>query len=412
MNTIPVLRPLALPNYRRLFLAMMLAIFGQGAWALYLAMQTLDLGANPAQLASVVVWSGVGLLTSSIPAGIVADRVSKRKILLAVMLLNTAITAGTTSLALSGLATYWQLACSAFLVGSATAFFFPAYTALVPTMVEPDHLMAVNGLEGATRPVIGQALAPALVGATIGASIPPAGGAIVALAYALATAFAFSLPTTSPTAPTQGAAPHPLQDLIDGFRYVAITPWVAISVTFAATMTLLTVGPLEVLLPTLLRHGHDNGAAVYGAVLAALGLGGLAGSLTMGSRPAPAHFLRSMILLWGAGCLPFALAALTLNPWALAAVLFIYGAMIGAGMVIWGAVLQEHVPLVMLGRVASLDFFISIAFMPLSIATTGLLAHQLGTHTLFLAAGLGPLAISISLLVTGRLRSPATQGTS
>ena len=57
MNTIPVLRPLALPNYRRLFLAMTLTIFGQGAWALYLAMQTLDLGANPAQLASVVVWS-------------------------------------------------------------------------------------------------------------------------------------------------------------------------------------------------------------------------------------------------------------------------------------------------------------------------------------------------------------------
>lgn len=131
----------------------------------------------------------------------------------------------------------------------------------------------------------------------------------------------------------------------------------------------------------------------------------------MGSRPAPRHFLRSMILLWGAGCLPFALAALTLNPWVLAAGLFIYGAMIGAGMVIWGAVLQEHVPLEMLGRVASLDFFISIAFMPLSIATTGLLAHQLGTHTLFLAAGLGPVAIAIGLLATGRLRSPATQGT-
>ena len=98
-------------------------------------------------------------------------------------------------------------------------------------------------------------------------------GAIIALAYALATALAFSLPTTTTTAPNEGTAPHPLQDLIDGFRYVAITPWVAISVTFAATMTLLTVGPLEVLLPTLLRHGHDNGAAVYGAVLAALGCG-------------------------------------------------------------------------------------------------------------------------------------------
>ena len=58
MTTIPVLRPLTLPRYRRLFLAMTLALFGQGAWALYLAMQTLDLGATPAQLAGVVAWSG------------------------------------------------------------------------------------------------------------------------------------------------------------------------------------------------------------------------------------------------------------------------------------------------------------------------------------------------------------------
>lgn len=402
MTTIPVLRPLTLPRYRHLFLSMTLAIFGQGAWALYLAMQTLDLGATPARLAGVVVWSGVGLLACSLPAGIIADRVDKKRVLLTVMLVNSAVATATTLLALTDLATYWQLSSSAFLIGAATAFFFPAYTALVPTMVEPEQLMAVNGLEGATRPVIGQAAAPALVGAVIGASVPPAGGGIIALAYLLAVGLVLSLPSTS--AGAEGTATHPLRDLLDGFRYVVSTAWIAISVSFAALMTLLVVGPLEVLLPTLLRQGHGNGAAVYGAVLAALGVGGLVGSLVMGSLATPCRYLPVMILLWAVGCTPFALASVTLDPWVLAAGLFVYGAMIGAGMVIWGTVLQEHVPIDMLGRVASLDFFISIAFMPLSIAATGLLTRWIGTDTLFLAAGLGPPAIAVALLATGHLR--------
>ena len=404
MNTIPVLGPLTLPRYRRLFLAMTLAVFGQGAWALYLAMQTLHLGASPAQLAGVVVWSGAGLLVCSLPAGLVADRSNKRLVLTGVMLVNATVAAATTLLAAIGLITYWHLSGSAFLIGAATAFFFPAYTALVPSMVEPDQLMAVNGLEGATRPVIGQAAAPAIVGAAIGAAVPPAGGGLIALAYSLAVILTLSLHDPGPSNTDEAPGTNPLRDLLDGFRYVAATPWIAVSVSFAALMTLLVIGPLEVLLPTLLRQSHDNGPAIYGAVLAALGLGGLAGSLIMGSRRTPRRYLRAMILCWAAGCVPFVLTVLTLNPWVLATGLFLYGALIGAGMVIWGAVLQERIPIEMLGRVVSLDFFISIAFMPLSIAATGLLARWLGTNALFLAAGLGPLAIGLALLATGRLR--------
>ncbi|WP_305143038.1 hypothetical protein [Kocuria marina] len=63
------LRPLTIPTYRTLFAAMVLTIFAQGAWALYLAMQTLDLGATPATLSGVVAWSGIGLLAGSLPAG-------------------------------------------------------------------------------------------------------------------------------------------------------------------------------------------------------------------------------------------------------------------------------------------------------------------------------------------------------
>ncbi len=167
-------------------------------------------------------------------------------------------------------------------------------------------------------------------------------------------------------------------------------------------------GPLEVLLPALMRSTHENGPALYGAVLAALGTGGLVGSLVAGSWRTPERFLPAMVGVWALGCLPLSVPALTSNPWAIGAGLAVYGALIGIGMVIWGTVLQEHVPLEMLGRVASLDFFISISFMPLSIALTGLLSRHIDTHTLFLAAGLVPLSMAVLLAVLGQLRTPRT----
>ena len=59
------------------------------------------------------------------------------------------------------------------------------------------------------------------------------------------------------------------------------------------------------------------------------------------------------------------------------------------------------------GRVASLDFFISIAFMPLSIALTGLLSRHIDAHSLFIAAGLAPLVAAAVLAALGQLRTPS-----
>ena len=403
------LHPLTIPTYRQLFVAMVLTIFAQGAWALYLTMQTLDLGATPATLSGVVAWSGIGLLVGSLPAGVIADRIPNKSVIVGVFALNLAIATATSTAAILDFVTFWMLAVSAFIIGASTAFFFPAYTALVPVLVDSDDLMAVNGLEGATRPLVGQALAPAVVGAVIGASMPAAGGYLIAAAIGLGLLAALRLPTP-PRAETEAdadaAADSPITDLLDGFRYVSRTRWVRSSVLFAAVMGLVVTGPLEVLLPALMRSSHDNGPALYGAVLAALGAGGLVGSLLAGSWRTPERFLPAMVGVWALVCLFLSIPALTSNPWAIGAGLAFYGALIGIGMVIWGTVLQEHVPLEMLGRVASLDFFISIAFMPLSIALTGLFSRFIDSRTLFITAGLVPLAMAALLLALGQLKMP------
>lgn len=392
---IAVLAPLRQRHYLLLFLAMVLTLMGVGAWAVYLALQTLALDPTPATLSFVVAWTGVGLLVCSLIAGVAADRLAHRTVLLAVLVVNFTVTLTIGLLSLAGHLQVWQLAVSAFLLGGATAFFFPAYTAMVPQLVSPEQLMAVNGLEGATRPTVQQALAPALVGAVIGAAIPAAGAIMIACAYAVAIMLVMALPK-SPT--VVGDKQDLFRDLVCGLTYVARTPWILASVCFAAIMGLLVTGPLEVLLPAMIRQTHSPG--VYGALVAVLGLGGLAGSLTMGSIRMPRCHLEVMIGAWAAGCLPLALLAVASEPWILGTALFFYGAMIGAGMVIWGTLLQERVPLDLLGRVASLDFFISIAFMPLSIGIVGMLAEHFNAETLFLVAGFGPMLIALLIVAT------------
>ena len=67
-------------------------------------------------------------------------------------------------------------------------------------------------------------------------------------------------------------------------------------------------------------------------------------------------------------------------------------------MVIWGTLLQRLVPPEMIGRVASLDFFVSIAFMPVSIAIAGPLSLIVPIPAIFIVAGVAPTLLAIVAL--------------
>ena len=68
--------------------------------------------------------------------------------------------------------------------------------------------------------------------------------------------------------------------------------------------------------------------------------------------------------------------------------LFIVGFGFSYGNVIWGTLLQRRVPRHMLGRISSLDFFVSLALMPLSMALAGPLSEVLSLQVIFIAAGI------------------------
>ena len=79
------------------------------------------------------------------------------------------------------------------------------------------------------------------------------------------------------------------------------------------------------------------------------------------------------------------------------------GATFQAGMVVWGTLLQRRVPSALLGRVSSLDFFVSLAFMPLSMALAGTVSEVIGLTTTFLLAGLVPPVLAVVAILAARM---------
>ena len=87
----------------------------------------------------------------------------------------------------------------------------------------------------------------------------------------------------------------------------------------------------------------------------------------------------------------------------MAAATFVVGVTDGAGSVIWGTLLQRRVPTEMLGRVSSLDFFVSLAFMPVSFAIVGPLSKVVSMETIFVAAGVVPVLLAAVAMVAARM---------
>jgi MFS family permease len=110
-----------------------------------------------------------------------------------------------------------------------------------------------------------------------------------------------------------------------------------------------------------------------------------------------------MLLMWGLGSLPFAVVGLAGALWVVCAALFVVGAALSAGLVIWGTLLQRRVPEDLRGRISSLDFFVSLALMPVSMAIAGPAGAAFGIAAVFLVAGVAPVLLAVAAILIPRL---------
>ncbi|MEN2743715.1 MFS transporter [Sinomonas halotolerans] len=413
------LRPFAHREYRVLIAALAVSIFGSGMWAVAMVYQVLALGGGPLELSVVATAMGGGLIAFLLAGGVAADRFPQRQLIIAVEAVNLAAVGSVAVLAALGWLQLWHLAVGAFLLGMGAAFFFPAYSAILPRILPPEDLLAANGMEGSLRPLLQQAAGPAAAGIVVAALSPPHAVAGVAASHLVAFVALNFLRRTPPAAggePSTGAEgtdgeqpavarPSVLHELREGVSYTVRTPWLMWTLLWACISVLFIMGPIEVLLPFVVRDQLGGDSAMFGFLLATMGVAGAVASLATASFRLPRRYLSVMLAAWGIGAIPLAFVGAMDQFWQLATVLAVFGATGSVGMVIWGTLLQRRVPPHLLGRVSSLDFFVSLALMPVSMALAGPIAEVVPLWVIFAVAGGVCPVMAVVAVIAARMPS-------
>jgi MFS family permease len=399
-------RPLRHRDFRLLWTGLAVSLVGSGLWLVALAWQVISLGGGPAQLSLVTALYSVGLLAFVLVGGVAADRLPQRLVMLASDVVRAAVLLVLGSLSLSGNLEIWHLAVGGLVIGAGEAFFIPSYTALLPRLLPEEELLAANGLEGTLRPLAQQAAGPAIGGVAVAALSP--GVAILAggLTYVVSAGCLLAMKVRQTKETPANGAPGLVSVLIDlreGFTYVRRTSWLWSSLLFALVLVLFIIGPLEVLLPFAVRDNLGGGPEDYGLALAAFGVGGAAGALAISSGRLPRRYLTVTLLMWGLGSLPLAAIGVASALWMVCVASLVVGATYSAAMVIWGTLLQRRVPESLRGRVSSLDFFVSLALMPVSMAIAGPAGAIFGLTAVFLVAGIVPTFLAVAAILIPRL---------
>lgn len=403
------LHPFRTGQYRILAGALVVSLLGAGVWIVALVFEVKGLGGTPSDLSFVAALNAVGLIAAALVGGVVADRIPQKRILVAVESAKVLGFAAAAVLGLTGNIELWHLAVIAFVLGVADGFFYPAYTALLPSILGEGDLLPANGIEGMLRPLLLQAAGPVLASVLIVTASPALAFAIVAGLQLFAVAGLLWLRTTPVRRDfAADAGRHPLASIVadirEGVRYTVRTPWLIGTLVYACVWVLVMTGPLDVLLPFAVTEQTGGGAESYALVLAAYGIGGAVSSLVVASFRLPRRYLTVMNLVWGFGTLPLIVAGVATELWMFVVAGLVIGAAFGWGQVIWGTLLQRRVPADLLGRVSSLDFFVSLALMPISMAIAGPIGEAIGFGWAFLVAGAVPALLGVTVIFAFRMR--------
>lgn len=196
-----------------------------------------------------------------------------------------------------------------------------------------------------------------------------------------------------------------LSDLRDGWVAFRSRRWVWTFVVYFAVGNMLW-GAWSALGPVVADR-ELGGAAAWGTILAAIGVGALAGSL-LATRARPARPLVFVALTEALFALPLAFLAAGSPVPLLVCGALLSGAGMMLGMSVWESTLQRNISGESLSRVSSYDWFGSFAFYPLGLAIWGPLAAAIGVSvSLWIAFGLFMAAIVALLALPDIRRLPA-----
>jgi MFS family permease len=385
---------LGLRDFRLLLGAQGASWFGDRMVTVALAFAVLEVGGSAASVGLVLAVGTFSMVASLLVGGVVADRFSRRALMVGADLVRLVSQGTSAVLLIAGSAQVWTLALLAGISGAATGFFNPASTGLLPTVVPAERLQEANGLR-ATVSSVGEIGGPIVAGVIVAAAGAGWALAVDAGTFLVSALLLSRLRLPKRVAPAAGSSFF--RDLRDGWSAFRSRRWLWTIVASAGIFNMLW-GTWSALGPVVADRDL-GGAAAWGTVLGALGVGALIGSVV--STRADVRRPAVVFAISGAAfSVPVACLALRVPVPVLAAATLATGAGMIIGNTTWESALQRHVPDESLSRVTSYDWLASMALTPLGMALSAPLAESVGltpvlwgAAALMLVVTLAPLAV-------------------
>jgi MFS family permease len=405
-----ILYPLRHRDFRLLWCGMTVSLLGDGITTIALAWQAYEISDAPTALSMVGFAMTIPHVILLLVGGAVSDRIDRRKVLLAADLIRMIAVVILGLLSIAGDIQIWHMMVIAACYGAGTAFFGPAFDAIVPDLVHHDELTQANSLEQFIRPAAFRMLGPAAGGGLIAVLGGPGGAFLVdGLTFAVSIGCLLAMrPRVLGLEKTDTTSM--LTEIREGFRYVRTRVWLWGTFLAATLSYLIFWGPSEVLLPFVVKQEMGRSAGDLGLIMAMGGIGAMTAAIITGSRQMPRRHITFIYVAWTLSTLMVAGYGVARVPWHAMAFCFLFNALESAGLIVWMTTKQRLVPGRLLGRVSSFDWFISIGLVPLSYALTGPVATVLGARTTLVAAGLGGGLATISFLFLPGLRAAEDEG--
>ena len=397
-----LLVPLRHRSFRLLWMGMTVSLLGDGIFLVALAWQAYQLWNTPAALSVVGIGMTVPTVVCLLPAGVISDRFDRRFVMLAADALRLLAIAVLAILAITHALRLWQLVALVAVYGIGTAFFTPAFEAMVPTLLPRQDLAAANSLDQFVRPIAARLAGPAIGGALVAGL--GAGAAFAVDAASFAGSLVALLALSAPGRPQPERTESSFAALKEGLGFVRRRVWLWGTLLSAAVAYLLFLGPTEVLLPYLVKNSLHGSARDLGLVFAAGGIGAVFAAVVMAQRGHPGRDLTFTYGCWTVATLAVAGYGLATASWQLMLASLLFNALETAGTIVWATIKQRHVPSSLLGRVSSLDWLVSIGLVPLSFALTAPVAAAIGVRATLVGAAVVGGAITLGALFLPGMR--------
>ncbi len=384
----------AVPDFRRLWIAQIVSDFGDSLTFITLLFLVQRLTGSTVALAGLAISITIPSLLFGVLSGVLVDRWDRRKVILVSDLLRGVVVLGLVFVRSADLV--WMAYALAFTHAAIATLFDPAKSALLPSLVGKDNLLAANSVSQTSEVVSG--LAGTAAAGLLAASLVDLwpifildAGTFVLSAYFISRIAV--RPENEPADVSKGGA-GVWEEMVDGFGVITGSRQL-MGVVLSGAIAMLGLGTVNVLMVPLIIDelavseswfGLIQGSQVVGMVIAGIVVAALA-----------TRFGESRLIVGGLIVVGMMIAAIgrVSSVWQLMAILMVVGLAVVPVGAAAGTLVQTLVPDELRGRVgASMETVTSNASV-ISMGFAGVVAASIGTQSVFAISGAITIAAGV-----------------